>query len=87
VARQPAFSKNLLQLAIAKLLTVTDERPTIPSFVLPPVQRIIHQCWKRDRWRRPTFGQILDQLEAMQVKLTPNVNSSKLSEFVKEIKD
>jgi hypothetical protein len=62
-------------------------RPTIPVFVLPAVQRLIRKCWKPDPSRRPTFDQILDRLEAMKFKLTANANSSKLSEFVKSVKD
>jgi serine/threonine protein kinase len=87
VAREPAFPKDLSQYAVAKLLIVEDKRPTIPAFVLPTVQRLIRKCWKRDPERRPTFNQILDQLEAMKFKLTANANSSKLSEFVKKVKD
>jgi hypothetical protein len=64
-----------------------NKRPTIPTFVLPAVQRLIRKCWKREPSRRPTFDQILNQLEAMKFKLTANMNSTKLSEFVQKIKD
>jgi serine/threonine protein kinase len=87
VAHKPAFPKNLKQCAVAKLLVVDNTRPLIPAFVLPAVQSLIGKCWKRDPGRRSTFNQILDRLEAMNFKLTANVNSSKLSEFVKKIKD
>jgi serine/threonine protein kinase len=87
MVRKPAFPKNLTQFAAAKRLVVDNERPIIPDFVLPAVQRLIRQCWKRNPWRRPTFNQILDQLDAMEFKLTANVKSSKLSEFVKGVKD
>jgi serine/threonine protein kinase len=87
VAREPAFPKHLNRLTIAKLLIIDDKRPTIPAFVLPAVKKLICQCWKRKRSRRPTFNEILNQLEEMKFKLTINVNSSKLSEFVKSIKD
>jgi hypothetical protein len=83
VTREPAFPKHLHQLAIAKLLIIDNKRPTIPAFVLPAVKKLICQCWKRNHWHRPTFEQILDQLEAMKFKLTVNVNSSKLSAFMK----
>jgi hypothetical protein len=86
-AREPAFPKHWNQLAIAKLLIIDDKRPTIPTFVLPVVKKLICQCWKRKLSRRPTFNQILNQLEEMKFKLTINVNSSKLSEFVKSVKD
>jgi serine/threonine protein kinase len=87
MTREPAFPKHLNPLAIAKLLVINDKRPTIPAFVLPAVKKLICQCWKRDPKRRPTFHQILNQLEEMKFKLTANVNSSKLSEFVKSVKD
>jgi hypothetical protein len=64
-----------------------NKRPSSPTFVLPAVQRLIRKCWKRDPSRRPTFNQILNQLEEMKFKLTANVNSSKLSEFVTKVKD
>jgi serine/threonine protein kinase len=87
VTHQPAFAKNLSQPATAKLLVIDQERPTIPMFVLPAVQRLIRKCWKSDPRQRPTFNQILNRLEAMNFKLTANVKSSKLSEFVKKVKD
>jgi hypothetical protein len=87
VARQPAFPKDLKHPAVARLLVVDNARPTMPAFVLPAVQRLIRKCWKRDPSRRPTFDQILNRLEVMKFKLTANVNSSKLSEFVQKIKD
>jgi hypothetical protein len=87
VTREPAFPKHLTQWAVEKLLVVDGKRPVIPDFVLPAVQRLIRQCWKRNSWHRPTFNQILDRLEVMKFKLTANMNSSKLSEFVKRVKD
>jgi hypothetical protein len=85
VAREPGFPKYLKQSAVAKLLVLDDKRSAIPAFVPPAVQRPIRQCYKRDRWRRPTLNQILDRLEAMTFKLTTNVKSSKLSDFVKKV--
>jgi serine/threonine protein kinase len=87
VAGKSAFPKHLNQLAVAKFLIVDNKRPTIPAFVLPAVQSLIRKCWKRDAGRRPTFNQVLDMLELMKFKLTANVNSSKLSEFVTRVKD
>jgi serine/threonine protein kinase len=87
VAHQLAFPKHLDQPVVAKRLVVDNMRPTIPSFVLPPVQRLIRKCWKQHPGHRPTFNQILNLLEAMKFKLTPNVNSLKLFKFVKKVKD
>jgi serine/threonine protein kinase len=87
ITREPAFPKNLKPHAVAKRLIVDNARPTIPAFVLPAVQRLICKCWKRDPSRRPTFNQILNHLEAMKFKLTANVNSPKLCDFVQKVKD
>jgi hypothetical protein len=87
VVGEPAFPKTLSQYGIAKRLIMENKRSIMPAFVLPAVQELIHKCWMRDYWRRPTFNELLDQLEAMNFKLPADVKSSKLSEFVKQIKD
>jgi hypothetical protein len=84
---KPAFPRTLLPHAVAKSLTVRDKRPSIPDFVLPEVRKLISDCWARDPADRAPFSQILNRLEEMKFKLTANVNSSKLSDFVKRIKD
>jgi serine/threonine protein kinase len=81
----PAFSKDLSQLQVVKLLVVDNVRPDIPEFVLPSIRTLIGECWKHNPCHRPSFNEILDWLTAIQFKLTRNVNSSKLSRFVKNI--
>jgi hypothetical protein len=76
----------LLFLEEAEELIVDNRQSTIPAFILPAVQKLIHKLWKHNYWRRLTFNQILDWLEGMKFKLTTNVNSLKLSTFVKKIK-
>jgi TPR repeat protein len=85
VVGSPAFSKHLNQSAVAKLLVMDDVRPDIPEFVLPNIRKLICKCWKRDPRHRPSFNRILEWFTAIEFKLTPNVNSSKMSEFVKKI--
>jgi serine/threonine protein kinase len=87
VVGKPAFSKNLKQQAVAKLLIVEDARPDIPDFVLPEVANLIRDCWATDPDDRSSFHQILQRLERMNFKLTSDVKSAKLSEFVQKIKD
>jgi serine/threonine protein kinase len=86
VGKSP-FSKSLKQQAVTKLLIMDDARPDIPDFVLPEVAKLIRDCWATDPDDRPSFNQILRRLERMNFKLTANVNSSKLSEFVKKVKE
>jgi hypothetical protein len=84
---KPPFSKSLKQQAVIKLLTMDAARPAISGFVLPEVEKLIRDCWATDSDDRPSFNQILRRLERMNFKLTGNVNSSQLSEFVKKIKE
>jgi serine/threonine protein kinase len=87
VVGKPPFPKSLKQQVAAKLLIVDDARPDIPDFVLPEVAKLICDCWATDPGDRPLFHQILRRLERMNFKLTANVNSLKLSEFVKKAKE
>jgi hypothetical protein len=87
VVRKASFSKSLKRHAVAKRLIVEDARPDTPNFVLPEVGKLIRDCWETDPDDRPSFNQILRWLERMNFKLTANVNSSKISEFVKKAND
>lgn len=87
LAGQPAFPKWLKQHQIPKKVAVDDERPEIPEFVLPDTRNLITDCWASDRHDRPSFKDIVFRLVEMKFKLIANVNSLKLSTFVKEIKE
>jgi serine/threonine protein kinase len=87
VVGKPPFLKSLKQQSVTKLLILDNARPDIPDFVLPEVGKLICDCWATDPDDRPSFNQILQRLERMNFKLTVNVNSSKVSEFVKKVKE
>jgi hypothetical protein len=87
VTGQPAFSEKLTGIEIGFKVAIRDQRPTIPKFVLPSVQELISDCWAKKPGDRPSFEEIVDRLMKMKFKLMPNVNSSKLSKFVKRIED
>jgi hypothetical protein len=87
IVQKLAFPKTSSQRAVTKGLVVENKRQTIPTLGLLVVQKLICKCWKRERWCRPTFDQILNRLEAMQFKLTANVKSLKLCKSVKSVKD
>jgi serine/threonine protein kinase len=82
---QLVFAKELKLLKIAFIMNVKRELPDIPKFVLPSVRELITECWAEERGNRPSFDDIVDQLKEMKFKVIPNVNSAKLSGFVKEI--
>jgi hypothetical protein len=87
VTGEPAFSEELTGIEIGFKVAIRDERPTIPKFVLPSVQELINNCWTKEPEDRPSFEEIVNCLVKMKFKVMPNVNSSKLSEFVKKIED
>jgi hypothetical protein len=60
--------------------------PDIPDSVLPRMKELICDCLVTDYRERPIFSEFLDRLEEILFKLIARVNSSKLTAFVKEIK-
>jgi serine/threonine protein kinase len=82
---QPVFPKDLAPIEIAFMVTVKHELPDIPEFVLPSARELIMDCWAEEPGDRPCFEDTVDRLKEIKFKVMPNVNSSKLSAFVKEI--
>jgi serine/threonine protein kinase len=82
---QPVFSKDLTDLQIAFMVAVKHELPDIPKFVFPSARELITDCWAEEPGDRPSFEDIVDRLKEMKFKVMRNVNSSKVSAFVKEI--
>jgi hypothetical protein len=64
---------------------IEHELPDIPEFVLPSARELITDCWAEEPGDRPFFDEIVDRLKEIKFKVMPNMNSWKLSEFVKEI--
>jgi serine/threonine protein kinase len=86
LAGPAAFPKGGQQYRIASKI-VEGERPDIPDFVLPGARALIEDCWKADPDDRPTFAAIVDRLREMEFKVTANVNSRKLAEFVRKVEE
>jgi serine/threonine protein kinase len=84
---QPAFPNELTVLQIAFMVAVKHELPDIPEFILPSTRELITECWAEEPGDRPSFDEIVDRLKEMKFKVMPNVNSSKLSAFDKEIEE
>jgi hypothetical protein len=82
---QSVFSKELTFTQIAFMLSVNHEVPDIPEFILPSARELITECWREEPGVRPSCEEIMNRLMKMKVKVMLNVNSSKLSIFIKEI--
>jgi hypothetical protein len=70
---------------IAFKVAVKYEMPDIPKFVLPSARELITDCWAQEPVDRLSFDEIVDRLTEIKVKVMRNVNSSKISAFVKVI--
>jgi serine/threonine protein kinase len=83
---EPAFSNELTPYKYLKLVVNEKTRPHIPDSVVPEVRNLIEDCWSDDPNARPSFESILSILEKMKFKMTPKVDSSKVSKFVEGVK-
>jgi serine/threonine protein kinase len=84
---QPVFPKELTLDETMGKVAREHSMPDIPEFVLPSVRELITDCWAEEPGDRLSFDEIVDRLKEMKFKLMPNVNSWKLSAFVKEIEE
>jgi serine/threonine protein kinase len=87
LAGSPAFPDGWNPCQIAHMVASESIRPDIPESVPAPARALIKDCWAADPDDRPTFEEIVIRLAEMQFKVTMHVNSAKVTEFVKKIKD
>jgi serine/threonine protein kinase len=86
VVGQPLYPKSMNSLAIMKEITRKKWKAKVPDFVLPETGKLICDCLTADYEKRPSFSEIFNELERMGFKLIRGVNSSKIKEFVNQIK-
>ncbi|XP_004917774.1 mitogen-activated protein kinase kinase kinase 20 isoform X2 [Xenopus tropicalis] len=69
--------KGLEGLQVAWLVVEKNERLTIPSSCPQSFAELMHQCWEADSKKRPSFKQIISNLESMSndSKLPDQCNS------------
>jgi TPR repeat protein len=87
LAGRSAFPESLTRWQIALMVAIEGARPEIPDSVLAPARALIEDCWADNPDDRPTFEDIVDRLAEMQFRVTADVNSAKVAEFVKRIKE
>jgi hypothetical protein len=49
------------------------------------VKSLITQCWSNDPEKRPPFSDILNDLQRIEFKLLPYVNSYEVRRFLNEV--
>jgi hypothetical protein len=84
---QLVFPKSMSVLQDAILLVVADWHPDIPDSALPPPGDLIQDCLATECRNRRSFVDVLRSLKRPWFKLMPGVNSVKVAECVKTIKN
>jgi serine/threonine protein kinase len=87
LTRQPVFSKELTLNEIICRVAIKHALPDIPKLVLPSARELITDCWAEEPGDRLSFDEIVDRLKEIKFKVMRNVNSWKISTFVKEIEE
>jgi serine/threonine protein kinase len=87
LAGRTAAPANLTSAQMLCRVAVRETRPEIPEFVLPAARGLIRECWVAHPDDRPSFEEIVEALEGMDFKLTADVDSVKLVEFVRKIEE
>jgi serine/threonine protein kinase len=83
---KPGFRPNLNPLELMKQIIVDRRRPLIPDFLCDDVRLLILRCWAPDPDERPSFVEILTELDDIDFRITPGVNSEKVRRFVNAVR-
>jgi serine/threonine protein kinase len=87
IVGKPVFAKSMTQEKVAGLMMKKSWEVDIPKSIFPETAELIRDCLATNYRERLCFNGVLDRLEEMRFKLISRVNSSKLTAFVKEMKE
>jgi serine/threonine protein kinase len=79
---KPAFPNDWTVLCFIGEVVWKQFRPSIPDGISPDVRTLLNDCWAHDPADRLSFDEIFERLEAIDFKLTSDVNSAKIRKFV-----
>jgi NIMA (never in mitosis gene a)-related kinase len=82
----PPFPPDLEPSRVVKRIAVDTFSPNIPYWIAPNVKTIILDCLKKNPEERPSFMDILWQLNEIGFQMTDGVDSVKVGHFVKAVK-
>jgi serine/threonine protein kinase len=84
----PAFSPQIPTHALMKRRSIDQLRPVIPltDFISGSVRDLICECLSEKASNRPSFAEILCQLEGMDFQITSGVRPAKVHRFVRMVK-
>jgi serine/threonine protein kinase len=82
---KPVFDPRLYQnLAVLSRKIERGIRPSLPESINVTVRKIIKQGWSM-RADRPTFDEMFDQLVGINFKLTSDVDSARVTQFINTV--
>ena len=66
-SREPPYRK-ITQTKVSVEVVKNDLRPKIPKNTPEPLVRLMKRCWDRNPLRRPSFKEIIYEIEAMNTQ-------------------
>jgi hypothetical protein len=67
-------------------LAMTGTRAELPPEMSSDVKSLVTQCWSGDPYSRPSFSDIRRDLERLEFKIFPDVDSSAVKQFMSDIR-
>jgi hypothetical protein len=67
-------------------LAMTGVRAELPQEMSSDVKSLISRCWSGDPEKRPSFGDILIDLERIEFQLLPGVNCGEVRRFLNDVR-
>lgn len=64
-AREPPY-KKITPLKVSVEVVKNDLRPKVPKKTPDPLSRLMKRCWDRNPLKRPSFKEIIYELERMK---------------------
>ena len=76
LVRKPLWEDRALSKALADKIVKQGDRPVLPSssFASKDLKNLVEKCWMADPHARPSFQQILDELQRLKLMGPPKVS-------------
>jgi serine/threonine protein kinase len=83
---RPVFSLSQTPFEILRQIT-RGEMPDIPDRVLPGIKTLIQRCWKLDPTQRPSFHDILHDVQSLNYEIISGSDANEIIAYVRGVRD